>query len=244
MADVSHSSGASTVPKGVPTIPELGTTGTPVINTSPGTLYPVGETLESGNVVFPSACLESGNRAGVVAGEQEGLCCFRLEGRTIAIPWVDRRLRRHFFSPSWNLERHPYRADGAFWMSGSGLAADSSGNVYAITANGSWDGTSNFSNRFVKLSPNLTLLDYFTPFNQAALSVIDLDVGSGGVLLVPDQSGAFPHEAIGCGKSLAIYVVDRDNMGKIQTDSNSQIIQQVDNQFGGGAARNQLLIVL
>jgi hypothetical protein len=52
-------------------------------------------------------------------------------------------------------------------------------------------------------------------------------------LLVPDQSGAFPHEVIGCGKFPAIYVLNRDNMGKFQTGSNSQIIQEVDNQVGG-----------
>lgn len=65
-------------------------------------------------------------------------------------------------------------------MSGSGLAADSSGDIYAITSNGSWDGTSNFSDSFVKLSPNLIVLDYFTPYNQATLSANDQDLGSGG----------------------------------------------------------------
>jgi hypothetical protein len=67
----------------------------------------------------------------------------------------------------------------------SGIAADSAGNLYVITSNGTWDGTSNFSQSFVKLSPNLTVVDYFTPFNQAALSAADSDVGAGGVLLIP-----------------------------------------------------------
>jgi hypothetical protein len=124
-------------------------------------------------------------------------------------------------------------SEGAIWMAGSGIAADSGGNVYAMTSNGSWDGTSNFSDSFVKLSPNLTLLDYFTPFNQATLSAHDQDLGSGGVLLVPDQSGAFPHEIIGCGKFPAVYILNRDNMGKFQSSDNSQIIQEVDNQVGG-----------
>jgi hypothetical protein len=53
------------------------------------------------------------------------------------------------------------------------------------------------------------------------------------VLLVPNQSGAFQHEIIGCGKSPAIYVLNRDNMGKFQSGSNSQIIQEVDGQVGG-----------
>jgi len=132
---------------------------------------------------------------------------------------------------AWNVT--PTGSEGAIWMSGSGLAADSSGDIYAMTSNGSWNGTSNFSDSFVKLSPNLTLLDYFTPYNQATLSANDRDLGSGGVLLVPNQSGAFQHEIIGCGKSPAIYVLNRDNMGKFQSGSNSQIIQEVDGQVGG-----------
>jgi hypothetical protein len=86
----------------------------------------------------------------------------------------------------------------------------------------------------VKLYSNLTgVYDYFTPYQQATFSANDQDVGSGGLLLVPTQSGAVPHEIIGCGKSPAIYVLDRDNMGHFQSNSNSQIVQEVDNQVGG-----------
>ena len=133
---------------------------------------------------------------------------------------------------AWNATRTGKA--GAIWMGGSGLAADSSGNVYAITSNGNFDESSNFSQTYVKLSPNLTLLDYFTPYNEGPLSSKDQDLGSGGVLLVPNQSGKFPHEAIGCGKNPAIYVLDRDNMGKQSgSNNNNQIIQEVDNQVGG-----------
>jgi hypothetical protein len=133
----------------------------------------------------------------------------------------------------WNATASSTGKAGAIWMAGSGLAADSSGNVYAITSNGDWDGSTDFADSYVKLSPNLTLLDYFTPYNQSTLAANDQDVGSGGVLLLPTQSGTFPHEAIGCGKNPAIYVLDRDSMGKHQSTSNSQIIQEVDNQVGG-----------
>jgi hypothetical protein len=122
-------------------------------------------------------------------------------------------------------------------MSGSGPAADSAGNIYVITSNGSWNGNWDLSDSFVKLSPNLTVLDFFTPYNQAQLSANDQDVGSGGILLVPDQSGAFPHEVIGCGKIPAIYVVNRDNMGRMNSGNNNQIIQEVDNQVGGATGK-------
>src|SRR4029077_13718560 len=48
-------------------------------------------------------------------------------------------------------------AAGGIWMAGSGIAADAAGDVYVMTGNGSWDGNSNFSDSFVKLSPNLSV---------------------------------------------------------------------------------------
>ena len=86
---------------------------------------------------------------------------------------------------------------------------------------------------FIRLSPNLNVVDFFTPFNEAALSKPDLDFGSGGVLILPDQAGAFPHELVGCGKPSPIYVVDRDNMGHYHSGSDSQIIQSLPNVVGG-----------
>ncbi len=58
----------------------------------------------------------------------------------------------------------------------------------------------------------LTLLDYFTPEEQSTLESDDLDLGSGGVLLLPDQPGTFPHILVEAGKEGRIYVVNRDQM--------------------------------
>ena len=44
----------------------------------------------------------------------------------------------------------------------------------------------------------------------------NLDLGAGGVLLLPDQPGAHPHEMVSAGKNGTIYLVDRDNMGHYQ----------------------------
>lgn len=86
---------------------------------------------------------------------------------------------------------------------------------------------------FIRLSPNLNVVDFFTPFNQASLSRADLDFGAGGILLLPDQPGPFPHELVGCGKPSPIYVVDRDNMGHHRTSDDSQIVQSLDKAIGG-----------
>ena len=75
------------------------------------------------------------------------------------------------------------------------------------------------------------MLDYFTPFDNVQQSTIDGDLGSGGVLMVPDQTtGPFLHELIVCGKPTPIYVLNRDQLGAIGTSSDN-IIQRLDGQL-------------
>jgi hypothetical protein len=117
------------------------------------------------------------------------------------------------------------------WMSGNGPAADPDGNIYVTTGNGYADDLNNFGQSVLKLSPDLDVLDYFTPFNHAAQSAIDLDLGSGGVLVVPDQtSGPFLHELIVCGKPTPIYVLNRDQLGEVDSSSDN-IVQRLDGQL-------------
>jgi len=82
-------------------------------------------------------------------------------------------------------------------------------------------------------------MDFFAPFNANQLNVGDHDLGSGGVLLVPDQSGAFPREAVVCGKNDPIFVINRDNMGKKGVADNNQIIQNVLGQLGGPGLQDE-----
>ena len=127
----------------------------------------------------------------------------------------------------------PNGTEGAVWMNGDGVAADSTGSLYFITGNGTFDantGGSDYGDSFVRISPSGTVQDYFSPSNQAILSSQDLDLGSGGVLLLPDQSGAHPHEMVSAGKDGTVYLVDRDNMGHFNSGSN-QVIQSLVNIF-------------
>ena len=110
-------------------------------------------------------------------------------------------------------------AEAGIWMGGGGLAVDSNTNLYFEVGNGSFSATNNsgnvdFGDSFMKLSTTngLKAADYFTPWNQATLQAGDQDVGSGGLLLLPDQPGAFPHELLGAGKQGQIYVINRDQM--------------------------------
>jgi hypothetical protein len=130
--------------------------------------------------------------------------------------WIDTRTGRY----------------GGIWMAGSGIATDSAGNIFVSTGNGDWDGANNFSMSFVKLDATLHVLDYFTPYNWQSLAALDRDLASGGVLLVPDQPGIYPHELIGCGKPAPVYVVNRDNMGHMNPTGDTQIIQAMPDVVG------------
>ena len=50
------------------------------------------------------------------------------------------------------------------------------------------------------------------------------------MLLLPDQSGAHPHEMVSAGKNGTVYLVDRDNMGHFNS-STDQIVQELVNIF-------------
>ncbi len=132
----------------------------------------------------------------------------------------------------------PHGTQGAIWNGGAAPAADSMGSIYVTTGNGTFDanksGGKDFGNSFLKLSPTLSLLDYFTPFNQASLDTNDLDVGAAGVILLPEQAGAHPFIMISAGKEGRIYVVDCDNLGHFHSGSDSQIVQSIPDAFRNG----------
>jgi hypothetical protein len=141
----------------------------------------------------------------------------------------------------------PNGSEGSIWMSGAGLAADNSGNIYFLDANGDFDTTLNasgfpangdYGNAFMKLSTSsgLAVTDYFEMDNQAAENGSDTDLGSGGALVLPDLSDAAGHTmhlAVGAGKDTNLYVVNRDVMGKF-TANNSGIYQELAGQLPGG----------
>jgi hypothetical protein len=123
---------------------------------------------------------------------------------------------------------------GGIWMSGGGPAADASHNLYLITGNGTYNGSSNFSDSILRFdtSAGLTLHDWFTPKDQDVLDASDFDLGSGGAVLLVDlpAPAPFPHLLIGGGKAGSgntgeVYVLNRDNMG-LFTVNDSGVLQQ------------------
>ena len=130
----------------------------------------------------------------------------------------------------------PNGSEGSIWQSGGGLAADAQGNIYALVANGTFDTTldtnnfpskQDYGNGFVKVSTtngSLKVADYFNMMNTTSESGSDTDLGSGGPMVLPDQSygtASILNLAVGAGKDGNFYVVDRNNMGKWHANSNN-----------------------
>jgi hypothetical protein len=140
----------------------------------------------------------------------------------------------------------PNGNEGAIWMSGAGLAADASGNIYFLDANGDFDtnldanglpSNGDYGNAFIKLSTSsgLAVADYFEMYNQASENGNDTDLGSGGLIVLPDLSDGSNtlHLAVGAGKDSHLYLVNRDSMGKFSSSTNN-IYQDLAGALPGG----------
>jgi hypothetical protein len=141
----------------------------------------------------------------------------------------------------------PNGNEGSVWMSGAGLAADTSGNIFLLDANGTFDtaldangfpSQGDYGNAFLKISSangQLAVADYFEMSNQGAENGSDEDLGSGGALVLPDltnSSNQTKHLAVGAGKDSNIYLVDRDAMGKFNPNTNN-IYQELQGALSG-----------
>lgn len=134
----------------------------------------------------------------------------------------------------------PNGSHGGIWMSGAAPAADSGGNLFLTTGNGSFDPSQSapaeWGNSLLKLAflhGKLGVLDYFVPFDYARLNRHDQDLGSGGVLLAPDQAGPHSHLLVTAGKEGTIYLMNRDQFAAREQhlcnecNSDSQILQEL-----------------
>jgi outer membrane protein assembly factor BamB len=130
----------------------------------------------------------------------------------------------------------PNGNEGAIWGAGAGMAADASGNIFLLDANGDFDSNLNtsgfpadgdYGNAFLKLSTasGLAVSDYFEMDNES----------SGGTLLVTpkDTAGTVHQLAVGAGKDSNLYVVDRTNMGKFNSSKNANY-QELSGALPGG----------
>jgi hypothetical protein len=279
---IDPASGVTTVPssdtyEAGDIFPEIGITGTPVIDPASGTLYVVAKTKEvSGGTVRYAQRLHALDIAtgaetrggpvliqasvpGIGSGSQGGRVAFDplrenqrpalLLSRGVVYigygshgdqgayhGWVlgyDATTLRQVMA----FNTTPNGFGGGIWQGGGGLAADSSGTIYFGTANGTFDvnvGGTSYGDSFVKLHPSGAVLDFFTPHDQVTLSAGNLDLGSGGLVLLPRSVGGHRDLLVEASKDGTIYLVDRNAMGHYNPNNDSQIVQSLVNVFSGG----------
>jgi hypothetical protein len=104
----------------------------------------------------------------------------------------------------------PSGEGASIWQSGQAPAIDEGGNIFVVTGNGSWNGTTNWSESFLRLDPDLKLLDWFTPTNHEQLDKVDNDLDSSGATLIPGT-----HLVLGGGKEGVLYLLDTRHFGHL-----------------------------
>ncbi len=249
-------------------VPEIGITGTPVIDAQSNTLYVVAKTKESGGYFQRLHALDIATGAEKFGGPVEikaSVLGTGDGGDGTTVPFNALRENQRmalllangiaYIAFASHGDNDPYHGwvlgysastlqqaavfndtpdgdRGGIWQSAAGPSADASGNIYVISGNGAFDADSggrDFGDTFLKLSAGaggLTVLDSFTPFDQMFFSNNDLDVGSTGALLLPDQTSAHAHLLIGGSKKGLLYLVDRDNMGRFDPNTD-RVVQTV-----------------
>jgi hypothetical protein len=257
--------------------PEIGITGTPVIDPATGTLYVVAATKEvvGGNTTyvqrlhaldiktgaekFGGPVVIQASVPGSGAGAAGGMIAFdpllnnQRPGLLLYNGVVYIGFGSHGFPNvyhGWLLgydaatlkqvfvySTTPNANRGGIWQAGGGPAVDASGNIYFATGNGTFDantGGGDYGDSVVKLSTAASVVDYFSPHDQAELDANDIDLGSAGVLLLPDQSGLNPRLLIAAGKAGTIFLCNRDDLGHFNPNGDTQIVQTIPNAFPGG----------
>jgi hypothetical protein len=137
---------------------------------------------------------------------------------------------------------------GTIWGAGAGPAVDAEGNLFFQLANGTFDQkldgvnfpyAGDFGNSFVKLSTarrTPRVLDYWTMHDSVKESDADIDLGSGGLMLLPDlvdATGTVRRLGLGAGKDTNIYVFDRDNMGRFDPESDKTVYEELPGALSG-----------
>jgi len=196
----------------------------------------------------------AGNGSGTVQGQVPFLAlkenqrpALLLLGTTVYVAWGSHNDSTPFHGwvvgydensllPTGSFMSTPNGTEAGIWQGGAGPAADANGNLYVATSNGTFDvasGGVDYGDSILRLNPIAgisTPADYFTPFNQAYMAAHNIDLGSGGVVLLPDQPGPYPHLLVGGGKGDTLYLANRDNLGGY-SPTQDQVVQELVNIF-------------
>ena len=233
--------------------PLLGVTGTPVIDSTTGTMYVLAQTtggpylhaldITNGAEKFGGPVWVGGSVPGSGTDSNGGTIqlefgCYERAG--LALSPVSNLIYLGFghCPHGWLLaydktslqqkaifNATPDGAGGGLWNSGGAPAIDDgNGDVFVMTGVDLDDPASGYNDSFLRLGANdLSVQDYFQPDNAAYLALNDADLGSGSPVLMPGNGSSTPHEIIGGGKDGNVYVVNRANMGSFSPNVNNVI---------------------
>ena len=214
--------------------PDVGITGTPVIDPSRGEIFAVADVLAGGKPAHrlfglaltsgkvelsqdvdpagadPAALLQ---RTGLVLDAGQVVFgmggnfgdCASYRGRVVAVPEAGGTPR--FFT----VDDGPGESQGAVWMGGAAPVVDGSGDVWVSTGNGSVYSAKHAyddGDGVLELSSSLRLLQFFAPSSWPSNNANDLDMSTAPVLL-PDG------QVVLAGKSRIVYLLDGKHLGGI-----------------------------
>ncbi|HEY8076736.1 MAG TPA: hypothetical protein VIF62_21570 [Labilithrix sp.] len=250
-------------------VPEIGVTGTPVVDRSRNVMYVVAKSkrpdpndddayvqrlhmldLQTGLDVVPPVEI-SGAVTGTAPDAENGRVAFEplranqraalvLGGGRVWIAWashgdIDPYHGWIFAYDATDITKPPLvwattpdGAAGGVWHAGGGVSIDDAGDVFLASGNGTFDaqtGGRNFGEAAVRLRVSgdaITVVDWFSPHDNDALSAVDSDFGTISPILV-DRGGK--KLAITGSKEGSIYVLNRDDLGGYQADTD-RIVQR------------------
>lgn len=256
--------------------PEVGITGTPVIDPATGTLYVVVLTRENGGLTpadfhqrlyaldcatgagkfapgFPAeiTATSMGTEGRLETGPipfrpdlANQRCGLVLSNGKVYIAWASFQdqgpyhgwvmaydTRSGAQKAALNISPSVIKYGAGIWQSGGAPSVDAAGNLFISTGNGVFDApTGNWGECFLKLDGNtLKVTDYFCPFNHDDLDRGDADLGTSGLLLLPDLAGSATHRRLmfSGGKVGSLYLVDRDDLGHFDAAKNN-VVQEIE----------------
>ncbi len=270
--------------------PNIGITGTPVIDQGMRTIFVVAKVLTNngdiqqqlhainmatGTEMPDSPVVLKGSVAGIGDNSVLGTVAFDPlvcdnrgalldSGSTIYIPEYDNSTNHGWvlaynkfnlqqqgvFCTTPNAITNPNLiAGGGVGLGGSGLTADTGGNVYASAGVGdATEAIGSYSDSILHLTLNsasamagtqgangLFLQDFFTPSNIISLTQTNLDAGSGGQVVLPDSMGlpGKPHLMVSMGMNGTLYLLNRDSLGGFQ--ATDPVVAELPNAVPGGA---------
>ena len=256
--------------------PEIGITGTPVIDAATGTLYVVAST-RTGNGTAPADfhqhllaldCATGANKfapnfpveitatsMGTEGRPETGPIPFRpdlanqrcglvLNNGKIYIAWASFQDKGPYHGwvmaydarsgaqhATLNISPSVKEYGAGIWQSGGAPSIDDAGNLFISTGNGVFDApTGNWGECFLKINGDtLQVMDYFCPYNHEALDKSDADLGTSGLVLLPDSVGGGGHRRLmlSGGKVGILYLADRDALGKFDAAKNN-VVQEIE----------------